>query len=256
MTGERVTLDEIERAAVRGWPALATRNIDGWLARSSSRGSVRANSVSALAYTGSHLDRALAEVVAFYRAENAAPRFTITDVSAPAGLDAELAGRGWQRHTSHLTMRRDVGPIAAPASAVTVVTHSAPTPDWYRIYLDGLSEDRRRVAPQLVERVPAPCMFFSGVRDGEVIACGLSVLDARVASIQCMATLASARRTGAAKTVLAAIEAFARNGGAQCLYLQADGSNAAAIGLYQSIGFTIAGRYHTRELLPSPSSHA
>ncbi len=251
MSGNSDTLLEIERAAVRGWPALEIQQIAGWLARSSSGGSVRANSVSALAYTGTDLDQTLEEVVAFYRARGAVPRFTITDVSVPAGLDGALAQRGWQRQTSHLTMARDVGPIAAPVSSLTVVTHSTPTPEWYRIYLDGLSEDRRRVAPDLVERVPAPCMFFSGIRDGEVIASGLSVLDGRVASVQCMATLASARRTGAASTLLSAIEDYAREGGARRLYLQADGSNSAAIALYERVGFTVAGRYHTRELVAS-----
>jgi ribosomal protein S18 acetylase RimI-like enzyme len=136
-----------------------------------------------------------------------------------------------------------------PVPGVAVVAHSAPTPEWYRVYLEGLTADRRHVAPRLVERVPEPRMFFSGLRDGEVIASGLSVLDGSVASVQCMATLASARRMGAARAVLAAIEAYARRGGARRLYLQTDVANMPAMTLYASIGFTVAGRYHTRELV-------
>lgn len=238
---------EIERAAVRGWPALETAAVDGWLARSSSGGSVRANSVSALDYTGADLDHSLANVDTFYRARNGVPRFTITDVSVPAGLDAALERRGWRRHGEHVTMARDIGGAALPPG-ISVLTHAAPTPEWYRVYLEGLSPDRRAVAPRLVEQVPAPRLFFSGMRDGTVIASGLSVLDGLVASVQCMATLPSARRTGAARAVLAAIEAYAREGGARRLYLQTDVANAAAMTLYGSIGFTVAGRYHTREL--------
>ena len=245
---DRDALREIERAAVRGWPALEIQLIAGWVARSSSGGSVRANSVSALDYRGSDLDQSLAQVVAFYQSRGEIPRFTITDVAQPEGLDAELARRGWKRHGEHVTMARDVGAIAVPSPSVTVVAHTAPTPEWYRIYLEGLSESRRQVAPQLVERVPAPRMFFSGIRDGEVIASGLSALDGPVASVQCMATLASARRTGAAGAVLSAIEAWARHGGAHRLYLQADAENAAAVGLYKRVGFTTAGDYHTRQL--------
>lgn len=241
-------LREIERAAVRGWPALETCEIDGWLARTSSGGSVRANSVSALDYTGRDLDRTIGQVVAFYRERGAVPRFTITDVSEPSGLDAALEKRGWRRHGEHVTMARETGTMEAPAG-ITVVAHAAPTPEWYRVYLEGLTADRRNVAPRLVERVPEPRMFFSGLRDGEVIASGLSVLDGPVASVQCMATLASARRTGAARAVLAAIEAYARKGGARRLYLQTDLSNVAAMTLYARVGFAVAGRYHTRELL-------
>ena len=236
----------VERAAVRGWPALETAEIDGWLARSSSGGSLRANTISALGYAGTDLDRSLANVEAFYRAHGAVPRFTITDVCEPAGLDEALGARGWSRDADHFTMVRAIGPIDG-TSAVEVAAHEAPTPGWYGVYLQGLSESRRTVAPRIVDRVPAPRMFFSGVRDGAVIASGLSVLDGEVASVQCMATLPAARRTGAARAVLAAIEVFARAGGAKWLYLQAEADNTPAVTLYTRVGFTVAGRYHTRE---------
>jgi ribosomal protein S18 acetylase RimI-like enzyme len=243
-------LREIERAAVRGWPALETAVLDGWLLRSSSGGSVRANSVSALDYCGSDIDASLAQVIAFYRERGARPRFTITEVSAPAGLDAELAARGWTRQGDHLTMAKDIGSVGGErptAGGVSIVLNQHPTPDWYRVYLEGLSENRKAIAPSIVERVPGPLCFVSGIRDGRVIASGLSVLDGNVSSVQCMATLPEARRTGAARAVLAAIEDYARRGGARRLYLQADAENVAAISLYRRIGFEVAGRYHTRE---------
>jgi ribosomal protein S18 acetylase RimI-like enzyme len=243
-------LREIERAAVRGWPALETATLDGWLLRSSSGGSVRANSVSALDYTGRDLDLSLAQAIAFYRKRGERPRFTITGVAAPSGLDGELAGRGWTRQGDHLTMAKELGPATGErpgAGPLTIALDPMPTPEWYRVYLEGLSDNRKAVAPKIVERVPAPRCFVSGIRDGQVIASGLSVLDGKVSSVQCMATLPDARRTGAASAVLAAIEDYARRGGAQQLYLQADAENTAAIALYLRVGFTVAGHYHTRE---------
>lgn len=246
-------LQEIERAAARGWPALETADIDGWLARASSGGSVRANSVSALDYTGRDLDASIAEVIAFYRSRGARPRFTINGVSRPDGLDAGLAARGWARAGDHLTIAKDVTAIGddegrAPRG-LSVVRHEQETAEWFAVYLEGLTGDRRAIAPRLVEAVPAPRCFFSAVREGRVIASGLSVLDGGVASVQCMATLPEARRTGAARAVLQSIEGYAREGGARRLYLQADAENVAAIMLYESVGFAIAGRYHTRELV-------
>lgn len=247
MTAPMMALAAVERAAVRSWPALETATIDGWLARASSGGSVRANSVSALDYTGADPDKSIAEVTAFYRAQNAVPRFTITPVSAPQGLDAMLAARGWKRHGDHVTFTKDVKP-ARMAPSATVLEYTAPTPGWYACYLEGLSADRRNIAPRIVDRVPAPCAFFTCVRSGEVIASGLSVLDGPLASVQCMATLPAARRTGAASAILAAIEAFADANGASRLYLQTDLANTAAMRLYERTGFVIAGYYHTREL--------
>lgn len=241
-------LRTIERAAVRGWPALETELIGGWLARASSGGSTRANTVSALDWEGGDLDAAIERVTTFYRARRALPRFNITGVSVPAGLDVELAKRGWQRHGDHVTMAKAVMSQAPLTAGIEVGCAEAPSTGWYGVYLQGLTENRRAVAPRIVERVPAPRMFFSAVRDGDVIASGLSVLDGEVASVQCMATLAAARRSGAARAVLSAIEAFAMRGGAKWLYLQAEADNTPAIGLYTSVGFEVVGHYHTREL--------
>ncbi|HEX4892681.1 MAG TPA: GNAT family N-acetyltransferase [Hyphomicrobiaceae bacterium] len=249
MIDRETDLLAIERAAVRGWPATVVESIDGWVARSSSGGSVRANSVAALTWTGIDLASSIARVVAFYRARHATPCFTVSDASAPPDLDKALDRAGWHRAPDHVTMAKWVGgghPSVSPA----MVVRQSDTPDegWYDVYLQGLSADRRAIAPEIVERVPRPRVFFSAVRDGRVIGSGLSLIDGALASVQCMATLAEARRTGAATAILAAIEATARKHGCRRIYLQADGTNTPAIELYTRFGFTVVGRYHTRAL--------
>jgi N-acetylglutamate synthase len=237
----------IERAAVRGWPARDTEVIDGWLARASGGTSVRGNSIAALDWTGLDLDAAIQHVVRFYRDRDEPPRFTISDVSVPAELDAVLNRAGWQRGVDHVTMAKTVDATAtAPA---TVIEADAPDAAWYDVYLDGLKSERRKVAPELIGRVPRPRTFFSAVRAGRVIGSGLSVVDGSLASVQCMATLASERRTGAAGSVLAAIEAHAVRHGVRRLYLQAETANTTAISLYTRFGFAVVGRYHTRDLV-------
>jgi len=64
--------------------------------------------------------------------------------------------------------------------------------------------------------------------------------------VQCMATLASARRQGCARAVLSAIEAWAAAQGCTYLYLQAEAANTATIALYEAFGFRVAGKYHVR----------
>jgi ribosomal protein S18 acetylase RimI-like enzyme len=255
MTVTRDELIAIEAAAVRGWPALVTSDIDGWTARWSSGGSVRANSVATVAFHGDSIDGALAEVAEFYRSRGSVPKFTVSQTSEPPGLDELLAARGWQRSGAHVTMAKRIEAPAerAPASAaagvgVGVERHEAPGEAWYSVYLQGLTEDRRGVARTLVEGVPAPRCFFACKRGGEVIASGLSVIDGTLASVQCMATHPAARRSGAATAVLSAIQAHAREHAARLVYLQTDAENRAAIGLYERFGFTLVDRYHTRVL--------
>ncbi len=255
-------LAALEKAIVRGWPALAASEIDGWLARWSSGGSIRANSVAALTFTGPDIDGALANVVRYYRDRNAVPRFTITDIAAPAGLDRLLEQRGWQRTGQNVTYTKDVGgsdnlggghtavpvDLASDAVGLQIDLAAKRNDAWSEIYLAGLSPNRRAIALQLVDGTPEPRVFFSAVRQGEVIASGLSVLDGALASVQCVATRTTSRRTGAATALLGAIERHAVANSVRRIYLQTEASNTNALRIYERLGFRLAGTYHTREL--------
>jgi N-acetylglutamate synthase len=121
-----------------------------------------------------------------------------------------------------------------------------PPPDWLAVYLAGLSPNRREVAPAILAGLPAHRSYFSCGRAGTVAGSGLSVADGNLASVQCMATLPGARRQGCARAVLSAIEAWAAWQGCTHLYLQAETANTAAVTLYESFGFRVAGRYHVQ----------
>jgi N-acetylglutamate synthase len=234
----------IEAAAVRSWPAPETVDIDGWLWRYASGGSFRANSVSTLAFHGADVDAAVREAERRYAAQGAPCRFTVTEASEPGDIDVRLAALGYARGDEHVTMAK---PIAASALAPADVTLSAgSSPEWLAVYLAGLSPDRRQVAPAILAGLPAHRTFLACRRAGTVIGSGLSVADGAFASVQCMATLAGARRRGAARAVLTAIEAWAAAQGCTHLYLQAESANAAALPLYEAVGFRVAGRYHVR----------
>ncbi|MFV0298239.1 MAG: GNAT family N-acetyltransferase [Hyphomicrobiaceae bacterium] len=245
------TLADIEQAAVRSWPALESEAIDGWLARCSSGGSTRANTVSALRYSGGDPERSLAAVEDFYRARGVAARFTMTEVDQPPGLDGLLAARGWRRSGEHVTMVKPIellpaGKMADPPN-LTIRLDDDPTSSWLGIYLDRITENRRAAAPRIIAGVPRPRIFLSCMRDGTVIGSGLTVIDGPLASVQCMATSRSSSRTGAARLILEHIQVVAAAQGCRALYLQAEAENIAALTLYQSEGFHVAGRYHVRE---------
>jgi ribosomal protein S18 acetylase RimI-like enzyme len=238
------TLRRLERAAVASWPAPEQAEIDGWLWRYASGGSLRANSVSALAFTGDDPEQAITEAERRYRARGAVARFTLTGVSEPADLDARLAARGYARGQDHVTMLKEVA--ASPGSAPDVAASCAYSPEWLAVYLAGLGPERAAVAPSILARLPQRRMFFACYRGSDVVGSGLSVADGELASVQCMATRSELRRQGYARAVLCAIEAWAVRQGATRLYLQAERANVGAIALYQGFGFRVAGRYHVR----------
>ncbi len=240
----RDTLLAIEQAAVRSWPALETADIDGWLWRHASGGSLRANSVAALAFSGASVDAAIAEAERRYRAHGAPCRFTIAQVSEPSDLDRRLEALGYARSEDHVTMAKAV--TAEAAMPGDVEASANPTPEWLAVYLSGLSADRRAIAPSILAGLPMPRIFLACRRAGSVVGAGLTIPDGELASVQCMATLPAARRQGCARVVLRAIEAQAVARGCRYLYLQTESANQAAVALYESFGFRVAGKYHVR----------
>ena len=243
MERARESLRALERAAVGAWPAPETADIDGWLWRYASGGSLRANSVSTLQFAGSDIAAAIFLAERRYRSKRAPARFTITEVSEPADLDARLAALGYARGEDHVTMLKEV---ATTHEEGAVTLNAQPTQEWLSVYLSGLGPGRAAVAPTILARLPQRRMFFACHVAGEIVASGLSVADGELASVQCMATRSDMRRRGCARAVLRAIEAWAAGQGARHLYLQAEGANRAAIALYEGFQFRVAGAYHVR----------
>lgn len=245
MSDQRALLRDIEHAAVRGWPALEVRPLDGWLWRHTSGGSFRANTVAALDYNGSDVESSIDTIERWYRERGSAVAFTVSDVAEPADLDARLDVRGYRRGESHVTMAKRVDPDATLPEHVSVGVQ--PTNGWMDAYLSGLSEDRRGIAPRLIANLPDSAVFLSHNVGNTAGSSGLTVVDGRVASVQCMATLPAARRQGGAKAVLGGIEAVAAQNDVEWLYLQTSHDNISARTLYQRFGFEVVGHYHVRQ---------
>ncbi|HRD78796.1 MAG TPA: hypothetical protein PK264_23140, partial [Hyphomicrobiaceae bacterium] len=179
----RPTLLAMERLAISSWPARETRDVSGWLWRSSSGGSIRANSVSTLAYTGRDIDAAIAECERLYRDRGEPVRFNISEICAPVDLDARLTARGYGLSDPCTTLSKPIASPSQPPGDVEVT--AAPTSEWLEVYLAAISASRRPVAQSIVERVPGPRAFFACRRSGRVIATGLSVADGPLAVVMC-----------------------------------------------------------------------
>jgi len=245
-SSERERLLAIEGAAVRAWPAGETRDVDGWLWRYSGGGSQRANSVSALHYRGSDVERTIDEIERLYRERGAPVRFQVGfPLSEPADLDARLAARGYVIHDPVTTLVKPVADVAMPADATLGET---PSEGWLKVYLGNISADRRPFAEAILARVPRPRVFAEVRRRGETIATALGVLHEEAVIAECVGTSDSARRQGAASAVMLSLEAWGGTLGARTIGLQAVSTNRPAQGLYAALGYAAAGTYHYRFL--------
>jgi N-acetylglutamate synthase len=237
-------LREVELAAVRSWPAFEQIEVEGWLYRRSAGGSIRANSVATLDSSARDVMSAIGRVEDLARGRGVAACFAISDASVPIDLDARLEARGYMLGAPHVTMAKIIVAAAQPPPGMEI--GDGPSPGWMAAYLSGLEENRREAAPKLLKGLPKTARFVSALVGGRVISSGLTIVDATVASVQCMATLLDARRQGGAERVLKAIETIAGVTGAQYLYAQTGGDNEKAQALYAQYGFRVIGHYHTR----------
>jgi N-acetylglutamate synthase len=224
----------MERAHVLAWPAVNTETIDGWLWRSSGGGSQRANSVSTIDFHGSDIEASIADAETRYQALGHPVRFQTFDETSPLAMVETLRLRGYTESEATITMFKRVENPDMP-SDVEVRDHA--WPEWRSIYLGEITESRRAVNALILDRIPTPRAFFGCRRDGEIIATALCVAGFGCTVIECVATRADKRRQGAAQSVLAALEAWASQQGADWIGLQVVAGNTPAVALYQRLGF-------------------
>lgn len=234
----------LEYAAARAWPPKRTVEVDGWRVRLSGGGSRRANSVLAIGYAGSDLDASIARVEALYGEQKTRSYFHVSTISDPPNLDAALAARGYVYEEPCLLMAKPLSPSAMPAG---VSLSDAPTKEWLAIYTEPLDATRQAAAPSILAGVPQPRTFLLVERNGQPLSSALAVLSPDgVAVVECVATRASARRSGGAAIVMDALESWAAANGAHTAALQVIAENTPAITLYQRRGYVEAARYHYR----------
>lgn len=241
---DRALLLRIEKASVHAWPALEAAPLEGWLWRYSDGGSQRANSVSTLEFNGVDVDAALDEAERKYAERGKSAMFQISNVSAPADLDARLHARGYRINDPCLTLVQEIA--KGEACAAGVEHFATATPEWFDCYASVITPERRRVAPQILNRIP-PGSAFCGVRRyGRIVATALAVAHKDVVIAECVATLADARGTGAATAVMRGLESWGAAQGCKSSALQALVNNATAQALYRSLGYRPLGGYHLR----------
>src|SRR3954467_11888018 len=247
----------VEEIAARGWPAAEALRRDGWLLRHTpSLTRRRSNSALPLA---DHPDPALVED--FYTRSGARALVQVSPAEERAGLDAELARRGWTREGPTDVLVADADAVlaatapdalvaAAPGAGLAATTPGAvalaarPDAGWIAAW--AACEERADAdehARTVLARIEPPTAYARVPGD---LGVGLAVCGRDWAGLFCVAPAARARRRGIASHVVHALTTWAVEHGARRLYLQVESANAAAHGLYERAGFTRSHGYHYR----------
>ncbi|MFE9423019.1 GNAT family N-acetyltransferase [Kitasatospora sp. NPDC006697] len=238
----------LQRLAARSWPAVEREALGEWTLRASAGFTRRANSVQALGDPGLPLPEALAAVRAWYAARALPALVEVTEPGSDPALVDLLAGL--PRAGSALVLTAPLAPVARPVPGRELVRlTTAADADWLALYhrVGGgpAAEAARRVLHGGLS------VWFARVpgRPGEPpLAIGRCVIDGPWAHFGAVEVRPEARRRGLAVAVMSVLAARAAEEGARAGYLQVEAGNAAALALYDRLGFATGHTYHYARL--------
>ena len=241
------TVRAIEDLAMRAWPARLVRALHGWRLAFGDGLSRRINSVQAVDWDDrAPLEEAIHQAERFYLDRGLPPRFRVTAVSCPAGLDAHLAGRGYEIEApTEVLIAAAARPRPGTARHPVTIAEDVP-PDWRELWLATARADEATKRQALLARLPSGTIFALAQTELAPSGIGLAVLEPDWAGIFAMHTAERFRGQGVAGAVLDALIARAAAMGARRFYLQVEQDNGPAQRLYRRAGFTFAYSYHYR----------
>ncbi len=210
-----------EHAAALAWPGTEQQWLDGWLLRGADGHTHRANSAVPL---GIEADvRAVPAIVEWYARRGQTPWLAVPDrlLALPKGVPV---------HLKTVVMVGDL-PAGEPDAAVSL----APRPDerWLRLY-------ERNVPVDVLTAVVDGVVVFGARGDAAVGRAAVTAAPdgTRWAGLSAVRVAEGQRRRGHAKALCSALTAWAAEQGAHSCYAQVLTDNAAAIAMYEQLGFT------------------
>jgi ribosomal protein S18 acetylase RimI-like enzyme len=211
----------LEHAAALAWPGVEQQWAGGWLLRFGHGSTRRANSAVPLVVSASADVR---EIVDWYSVRDVAPLVAAPDrlFRVPSGVPVDA---------DNLVMTRDL-PFGEPDAVVTFA--SRPDAEWLRVY-------RREVPVDVLTAVIDGEVAFASVAGAAV---GRGAVTAapdgtRWVGLSALHVAAASRGRGLARTLCAALLSWGASRGASRAYTQVLVDNAAAIALYESMGFSV-----------------
>ncbi|MBC7552178.1 MAG: GNAT family N-acetyltransferase [Cellulomonas sp.] len=234
------------------WPPREVVGVGGWRAGVSGGFTRRANSVVALAEP-EDVPASIEEVERIYAEVGLPPIFRVCAQSLPEDLDDHLRARGYRDVARTLVLVRAgleafVGPPVEPAlGPVTYVLGDDPDDEWLTVWLaDKATRPVDRALAGAV--VTGGRSVFLSARDaGATVGVIRAAYEQDWVGLSCLTVTPEARRRSVGRGLTLEALRVAAGGGARHAFLQVQESNAAAIALYEVLGFTPAERYHYRQ---------
>jgi ribosomal protein S18 acetylase RimI-like enzyme len=240
-------LRRIEEASLNAWPALQQVLFDGWILRFSKGYTKRANSVNPLFDSSMDLEEKVDACEQFYADKGLQTIFRLPSFCSPPGLDQVLERRSYSEVAPTLVLHLDLRNrrFQTPPS---VQLREEDLDDWMDIFCRCVESpvDKHQTHKEILAAIPSR-RFLASLEDaGQIVACGLGILEHGYFGLFDLITDPGQRNKGYGTKLVSSLLGWAQDNGGQRAYLQVVGSNAPARHLYAKFEFEEAYRYWYR----------
>lgn len=242
------TIRRFEGAGFRAWPAANVHYDGTWAVRlTAGYPAKRLNSINPLdPGDARNIDLRIDRARPHFEAIGRTVTFRLSPLAAPS-IGLFLDKEGWAHLSESIVMRLPLGD-----SVVDDAMHQIPLKDLGRFVsaafsVHGYDEALRPGFMRLLGSIKPEAGHFILEQDGQPVATAICVHDGAIAGLFEVATARGMRGRGFGRRALLSALKWARLCGATVAWLQVEADNAAALGLYRSVGFREIYRYHYRQ---------
>ena len=230
---------KIETIAANSVPPKIVQHYDGWRLRYNYGVTRRANSVFAEKQGQLPLIEKLDYIEHFYKKHNVPARFQITKASQPKNLAEVLLKRGYQQTGGAFVQIAGVDILAGQKPRLKVKIFPKINKNWLEIYeaVEQADEYKSKVRREMLENINLNTAFSISYLNNKPAAVGLGIYENGYLGVFNVATHPAKRKQGAAKALMIAMADWAKELGANEIYLQVATENINAQNAYAKMGF-------------------
>lgn len=232
----------IEEITLNTWPAEQSVLLNGWILRTASGYTKRANSVNPLYGAERSYDDVVDQIKLaeqYYEDARLKSVFKITPYIQPANLDGILADRGYTIVEPSSVRVLDLEKLSAPDSRYSIQVQDNLSPEWLDTFtkLGQLSIAQRDTLTRMLSTSQLQQGYALLLKEDVPAACGLGVIQNGYIGLYDIITAMDQRRQGLGEQLLLGLLQWGKAQGARSSFLQVVQANLGASALYDKLGF-------------------